>query len=77
MDRPLIQTRVLTNNGVRTVAPLGVWKDWLFSEELHEYAKYGYEFKVFKGYTFGKKVLFQDYFSANPNNNKPQSFYFD
>jgi len=57
----LVQTRVLTNNGVRTVAPLGVWNDWIFSGELHKYSDLGYEFKVLKGYTFGEKVLFKDY----------------
>lgn len=47
--------------GIRTVAPLGEWTDWVFSEELKEYEKYGYKFETIKGYTFDKKNIFKAY----------------
>ena len=61
LDRPLLMTRVKTDSGIRTVAPLGTWFDWVFSEEMHTYSTLGYKFKVIKGYTFNKMNLFKDY----------------
>lgn len=61
MDRPVLQTKVKTIDGFRTVAPLGTWKDWLFSEELFKYIEYGYTFRIIKGYTFGRTNLFRSY----------------
>lgn len=55
LERPLLQTRVKTDNGIRTVAPLGKWTDWVYSEELHKYKEYGYKFTVIEGYLFEKK----------------------
>lgn len=62
MDRPLAQTRIQTPNGIRTVAPLGEWTDWMFSEEIKKYQELGgYEFTIYKGYTFGKLNIFESY----------------
>lgn len=61
LDRPLLQTKVETNGGMRTVCPLGNWTDMIFSEEMKEYVKYGYEFKVLRGYLFEKGYIFKDY----------------
>ena len=63
MNRPLLMTKVKTSSGFRTIAPLGTWNDWLFSEEMHNYKNYGYKFKVIKGYTFNKSNIFKDYVS--------------
>lgn len=61
MNRPLLQTRVKTDNGFRTVAPLGTWTDWIYSEEIKTYEKYGYKFNIKQGYTFEKRNLFENY----------------
>jgi len=61
MLRPVVQTRLFTPGGIRTVAPLGKWTDVLFSEEIKEYIKYGYKFRVLEGYLFEQKMLFSDY----------------
>jgi hypothetical protein len=61
MDRPLLQTKVETKSGLRTIAPLGIWTDMIFSEEMNEYLKYGYSFKVIRGYLFDKANIFEDY----------------
>ena len=61
MERPLLQTKVVTEHGLRTLAPLGEWEDWIFSEEIKKYSELGYQFKVLKGYTFGKKIIFRNY----------------
>lgn len=45
----------------RTIAPLGKWKGVYFSEEIENAKKYGYKFKVLKGYTFERKNIFFDY----------------
>lgn len=45
----------------RTIAPLGKWKGVYFSEEIENAKKYGYNFKVLKGYTFERRKIFTEY----------------
>lgn len=47
--------------GVRTVAPLGTWTDWLFTEEIVNAMEDGYKFKVINGYTFDQSNIFSEY----------------
>jgi len=58
---PILQTHVKTNNGTRTISPIGTWEDMIFSEELINAEKYGYKFEVLWGYTFKSEVIFKDY----------------
>jgi len=61
IKHPIIQTHVMTNGGLRTIAPIGIWEDMIFSEELYNAEKYGYKFKILWGYTFDKGFIFKDY----------------
>lgn len=61
MNIPLLQTKVDTGEGLRTIAPLGTWYDWIFSEEIKKLSEHGYQFEVLKGYTFGKEIIFKEY----------------
>jgi hypothetical protein len=61
MDIPLLQLRFKTKEGSKTIAPLGKWKGVYFSEELFNAQKYGYSFKILRGYLFQKKNLFKKY----------------
>lgn len=61
IERPLLQTRVKTKNGTRTIAPCGTWTDVVFSEEMFKCIKYGYKFKVLRGYLFERKNIFKEY----------------
>lgn len=61
MYAPILQTKQKINNLTKSIAPLGTWKGWYFSEELYNAKKYGYEYTVEKGYLFDKKYLFNDY----------------
>lgn len=54
---PLLQTRIKTKNGFRTIAPLGTWSGHYFSDELYNASKYGYKFKIKRGYLFEKADL--------------------
>lgn len=58
---PLLQTRIKTKNGYRTIAPLGNWSGVHFSDELYYASKYGYTFKVKRGYLFNKGDIFSEY----------------
>nr|QWO71395.1 DNA polymerase [Termitomyces sp. K1Ag] len=58
---PLLQTRIETENGIRTVAPLGTWKGTYFSEEINNAIKYGYKFKIIRGYLFEKQKIFSEF----------------
>lgn len=61
IQHPIIQTRVKTNNGIRTMSPIGTWNEMMFSEELYNALEYGYEFEILWGYTFNQRVVFEDY----------------
>jgi hypothetical protein len=66
-----------TNFKNRTIAPLGKWRGVYFSEEIENAKKYGYKFKVLRGYTFNKKKIFMEYvdkfydLKCNANKNDP------
>jgi hypothetical protein len=61
MNIPLLQTRLKTKNGDRTIAPLGTWRGTYFSEELFNAMKYGYKFKIIRGYLFEEDNIFSEY----------------
>jgi len=61
LNEPIIQTHVKTNNGLRTIAPLGKWSDMIFSEEMDNAKKLGYKFEILWGYTFNKENIFKEY----------------
>jgi hypothetical protein len=61
MKEPILQLKRKINNLTRTIAPIGTWKGWYFSEELYNAEKYGYKFDVLKGYTFKKAFIFKEY----------------
>lgn len=59
IKHPILQTHVKTNEGIRTLSPIGTWEGMLFSEELKNSLKYGYKIEVLWGYTFEKKKFLQ------------------
>ena len=61
IKHPILQTHVKTDNGMRTISPIGTWNEMMFSEELFNAKKYGYQFNILWGYTFEKEVIFKDY----------------
>lgn len=62
LDDPILQTRVMTTNGMRTVAPLGTWTDAYSSSEIYKnMVNFGYKIKIFRGYLFDRKVMFNDF----------------
>lgn len=75
LKHPILQTHVKTNNGIRTVAPLGQWSDMLFSSEMDNAQKLGYKFEILWGYLFEKANIFKDYvdFLYNLRSQYPKS----
>lgn len=77
MKIPLLQTRLKTKYGYRTVAPVGTWTGTYFSEEIFNAKKYGYEFKILCGYLFEESNIFSEYvdfiysFKVNSPSNSP------
>ena len=61
LEHPILQTKIKTSSGFRTVAPLGEWYDYIFSEEIYNAMKFGYKFDVLRGYTFEKSIVFDEY----------------
>ena len=58
---PLLQRRIKTSEGIRTIAGLGSWTGWIFSSEMDNATKYGYTFEILKGYQFQKGNIFKEY----------------
>ena len=55
-------TRVMTDGGYRTVAPLGTWTDIYSSEEIYNAMdNFGYKFKILRGYLFSRGLVFNDF----------------
>ena len=50
-----------TSEGIRTIAGLGSWHGWIFSKEMDNAVKYGYQFEILKGYQFKKTNIFSEY----------------
>lgn len=61
MKIPLLQTKLTTSNGLRTVPPLGTWTGTYFSEEIYNSLIHGYKFNILRGYLFEKANILTDY----------------
>jgi DNA polymerase family B len=61
LEHPLIQRRIKTSDGLRTIAGLGNWEGWICSVEMDNAVKYGYTFEILRGYEFNKGNIFKDY----------------
>ena len=59
---PILQAKIKSKKGEqKTICPVGTWEGWYFSEEIKNAMKYGYKFKIHKGYLFSKENLFTSY----------------
>jgi len=61
LNHPILQTHFKTEEGTRTISPLGSWFGMYFSEELYNAKKFGYNFEVLWGYVFKSDYVFNDY----------------
>jgi hypothetical protein len=44
LEHPILQRKILTKDGERTIAGLGSWTGWIFSKEMDNAIKFGYTF---------------------------------
>lgn len=61
MLHPILQRRIKTSEGIRTIAGLGTWTGWIFSGEMDNAIKNGYTFEILSGYLFDKGNIFSGY----------------
>lgn len=61
LEHPFLQRRIKTSEGTRTVAGLGTWDGWIYSEEYEAAIKLGYKIDIMRGYVFKKGIIFKDY----------------
>jgi len=61
LKHPLLQRRIKTSEGMRTIAGLGSWNGWVCSEEMDNAVKYGYTFEILHGYQFETGNIFENY----------------
>ena len=61
LDHPILQRRIKTENGIRTVAGLGSWYGWIYSAEMDNAVRFGYQFEILRGYEFKMGFIFKDY----------------
>jgi len=60
LDHPILQKHIKTDNGLRTVAPLGSFEAMIYSKEMDNLIKLGYSFDIKWGYTFTGENIFED-----------------
>lgn len=76
---PIIQTKIDTGYGIRTISPLGTWTSMIFSEEMFNAMKYGYSFEILRGYTFERGNIFKNYvtdlYKIKESHNKDDPMY--
>jgi hypothetical protein len=61
LEHPILQRKVKTSEGLRTIAGLGSWEGWIFSGEMDNAIKFGYSFEILKGYQFETGNIFKEY----------------
>jgi hypothetical protein len=61
LKHPLLQRRIKTADGLRTIAGLGTWEGWICSAEMYNAIEFGYTFEILKGYQFETGDLFSGY----------------
>jgi hypothetical protein len=61
LEHPILQRRIKTKDGIRTVAGLGSWTGWIYSEEMDNAKKFGYQFEILRGYQFKLEYIFSEY----------------
>jgi len=61
IKHPILQTHVKTSSGIRTISPIGNWEDMIFSSEMDNAIKYGYNFEILWGYSFNSEIIFKEY----------------
>jgi hypothetical protein len=62
LKNPILPFKIENSNGsTSTINGVGNWRGWYFSEEIKNAEKYGYKFKIIKGYQFQQKKIFTKY----------------
>lgn len=59
LQHPILQRRIKTADGIRTIAGLGSWEGWVCSAEVDRCIDLGYTFTIVKGYTFEVGDIFK------------------
>ena len=67
IKNPILQRRIQTPEGLRTIAGIGTWEGWIFSGEMDNAIRKGYKFTIIRGYEFEKGYIFKDYVDAMYN----------
>jgi DNA polymerase type B, organellar and viral len=73
LEHPILQRRIKTSEGIRTIAGLGSWEGWICSTEMDNAVNLGYQFEILKGYQFETGDIFTKYltrlYNLRLNNN--------
>jgi hypothetical protein len=79
LKHPILQTKIDSGQGIRTLSPLGSWIGIYFSEEIYNAIKYGYKIEILRGYTFDKTNIFKEYindlYEIKKSSNKDDPMY--
>lgn len=67
LEHPILQRRVNTSEGIRTIAGLGSWTGWICSTEMNNAIKFGYTFEILRGYTFETGDIFSEFVNSMYN----------
>ena len=67
LEHPILQRRINTSEGTRTIAGLGSWMGWISSAEMDNAIKFGYSFEIIRGYTFETGDIFSEFVNSMYN----------
>jgi hypothetical protein len=67
LEHPILQRRINTSDGIRTVAGLGTWMGWICSTEMYNAMKFGYSFEILRGYQFETGDIFSEFINTMYN----------
>jgi len=61
IKHPILQQRIKTLDGVRTIAGTGSWSGWYDSKEVDNAIKHKYQIEIVKGHEFNTAIIFKEY----------------
>jgi hypothetical protein len=64
LEVPILLTKTRAQGKIETLAPLGKWTGWYFTEELKNATKYGYKIEVLRGYIYESDNIFSSYINT-------------
>lgn len=61
IKHPILQQRIKTNDGIRTIAGVGTWTGWINSNEMDNAIRHKYQIEIIRGHEFDTAIIFREF----------------